>query len=353
LPLLKRKPDLDDQYSTNPLPNADNSNKHADQGFDELDALLADLELNGIGIEGPEEVIGSMRAEDLDSAERDIPVNAETILDQPPAAPPNPERSKNVSDGAEGRSKSVSNPRSKNVSARQRRSTANDAKIIAKIRSFVPSDDSSAGISSVSSPSPSLSTPSTPIKGDTPPTPASDNLIPVWSLTSETVTAVCATVALLIAEKPAVAFTFNLTPKAISDAKRDPAGFLDPLKRSFDLELKRAGITLPYWFAIDIDDDGRLHIHGAFLPSAISLSVLRKIRKAMKAAWGEWDGPGKHKQVFYRALYSDDWATYCIRHQRAVAKVIGPRTFTITQPLIRDARWTYGEIRRIMLEDEK
>jgi hypothetical protein len=108
------------------------------------------------------------------------------------------------------------------------------------------------------------------------------------------------------------------------------------------------GVTLPYWFCIDIEAAGRLHFHGAFLPPAINLSVLRRIRKAMKVAWGEWEGPGKHKQLRFRSLYSDDWATCCFRNQRPISKIIGPRTFTISQALRRDAEWAYSEIRRIM-----
>jgi hypothetical protein len=76
--------------------------------------------------------------------------------------------------------------------------------------------------------------------------------------------------------------------------------------------------------------------------------MVRKIRKAMKAAWGEWQRPGAHKQLRFKTLYSDGWATYCMRNQRDVAKIIGPRTFTINQALRRDAEWVYAEIRRIM-----
>jgi hypothetical protein len=253
-------------------------------------------------------------------------------------------------------SKNVLAVRSKNVSARERVSPANDAKHIAKIRSFRVGDDPHASTSSVSTPTPSISYPSgsmlTPLdskKACAPPTPANDNLIPVWSLTGVNMTAVAATAALLIEEKPAVAFTFNLTPDAIAKAMASSTGFLDSLKRSFDVELKRAllGVVLPYWFAVDIEK-GRLHIHGAFLSPAVNLPMVRRIRKAMKAAWGEWEGPGKHKQLRFQTLYSDDWATYCMRNQRAVAKIIGPRTFTINQALRRDAEWAYAEIRRIM-----
>ncbi len=157
-------------------------------------------------------------------------------------------------------SKNVLPERSKNVSARERRSPANDATIIAKMRTFRVGDDSAACTSLVSNPlpciTPSLTTPiSTPSDSTkaSAPTPANDNLIPVWSLTGDAVTALSATVALQLSETAAVAFTFNLTPDAIAKAKDSPTDFLDPLKRSFDVELKRVlkGIALPYWFAID------------------------------------------------------------------------------------------------------
>lgn len=155
--------------------------------------------------------------------------------------------------------------------------------------------------------------------------------------------AVAATAALQISEKPAVAFSFNLTPEAIVKAMACPTGFLDSLKRSLDRVLST---PLPYWFAIDINPDKRLHIQGAF---AADDAELPAIRKAMKEAWAEWDGPGKHKQLWFSPKPCDDgWATYSMRNHRQVAKIIGPRTFTINQPLRRDAEWTYGAIRRIM-----
>jgi hypothetical protein len=73
----------------------------------------------------------------------------------------------------------------------------------------------------------------------------------------------------------------------------------------------------------------------------------------MKVARGEWQDPDKRKQLRFRKLYSDGWATYNMRNQCAVAKIIGPRTFTINQALRWDAEWAYGEIRRIMRESEK
>jgi hypothetical protein len=124
------------------------------------------------------------------------------------------------------------------------------------------------------------------------------------------------------------------------------------LKRHFDQELKRRlpGVSLPYWFAIDVTHDGRrLHIHGVFAADAVWHPA---VRETMKAAWGEWEGPGKHKQLLFKTPCDDGWATYSVRNQRKVAKIIGPRTFTISHALRRDAEWAYTEIRRIMREDE-
>lgn len=73
------------------------------------------------------------------------------------------------------------------------------------------------------------------------------------------------------------------------------------------------------------------------------------IRKVMKAAWGEWVGSGKHLQLhFHPRLADDGWGEYAMRNHRKLEKLIGTRTFTTSQPLRRDAKWAYNEIRGIM-----
>lgn len=339
--------------SCGPISQSDPNSQRASR--DDLDELLANLDIDALaGTESYEEVIEAMTADDIDGIEqmsKNVPAPpkevSKTILHQAASPPSSAGRLENVSDSTLDRSKNVSSPRSKNVSARQRRSPANDAKIIAKIRSFVPSDDPSAYGSSVGYPSPSLSYPSI---ADEPPTPANDNLIPVWELASDTVKVFSASVALQLLETPPVAFTFNLTPKAAAKALCQSNGFLDSLKRSFAQKLNRAGLAIPYWFAIDVDEKGRLHVHGAF---AADPAWHEALREAMKEAWGEWDSPGRHKQLLFKSPCDDGWAMYAMRNQRAVAKIIGPRTFTINHPLRREAESAYTEIRRIMREDEK
>ncbi|WP_041809992.1 hypothetical protein [Rhodopseudomonas palustris] len=152
-------------------------------------------------------------------------------------------------------------------------------------------------------------------------------------------------------ERRAVGFVFNLTLEAVERASKHPAGFLDRLKRDLDREVKRAGFDLPYWFCIDVDRDKRLHIHGAFLSHDMELPRLREL---FRKAWGEWKGPGKDKQLWLSPLAVDDgWGSYSMRNQKRVAKIIGERTFTISQPLRREAQSAYNEIRRIMRSEQR
>ncbi len=231
--------------------------------------------------------------------------------------------------------------RSKKVPQRVRQSVFKDKKILAKIAAFRVPPELLAGETSVAHPT--LSN----LSIDSSVTPSNDN-IPVWALTGDLVKAVAATAALQIADKPAYAFTFNLTAKAREKALTHPRGFLESLKRSFDKQLSRAGIRLPYWFCIDRDWDGRLHIHGAFA----GVTENEILKEAMSKAWGEWPGRGKQFQIDIRPLRDDGWATYATRNLRRVSGKIGP-AFTVTRPLQQDAQWTYEEIREIMSSSSK
>lgn len=194
----------------------------------------------------------------------------------------------------------------------------------------------SPGETSVAHPTPSI------LPIDSSVTPSNDN-IPVWALTGDVVKAVAATAALQIAEKPAYAFTFNLPQKAREKALSHPRGFLDSLKRSFDKQLARAGIRLPYWFSIDRDWDGRLHIHGAFA----GVTENEILKGVMRRAWGASPERGRQFQIKIVPLRDDGWATYATRNLRRVSSKIGP-AFTVTRPLQQDAQWIYGKVREIM-----
>lgn len=226
--------------------------------------------------------------------------------------------------------------RSKKVPKRVRQSAFKDKKILEKIAAFRAPAHMLADETSVAHPTPSNLSINSSVT-------ASNDNIPLWALTGDVVKAVAATAALQIADKPAYAFTFNLTQKARDRALIHPKGFLESLKRSFDKQLARAGIRLPYWFCIDRDWDGRLHIHGAF--SGVTESEI--LKEAMWKAWGEWPGRGKQFQIDIRPLRDDGWATYATRNLRRVSNKIGP-ALTMTRPLTQDAQRIYVEIRGIM-----
>ncbi|GAB9248262.1 hypothetical protein [Bradyrhizobium diazoefficiens] len=235
--------------------------------------------------------------------------------------------------------------RSKKVPQRVRQSALKDRKILEKIAAFRVPAHMLDGETSVAHPTPSIP-PSPTVTTDTPK--ASNDNIPVWALTGDVVKAVAATAALQIADRPAYAFTFNLTQKAREKAMSHPRGFLESLKRSFDKQLARAGVRPPYWFCIDRDWDGRLHIHGAF--GAVTENEV--IKETMRRAWGVSPEKGRQYQIKIKPLRDDGWATYATRNLRRVSNKIGP-AFTMTRPLQQDALWTYVEVRRIMLRSSE
>jgi hypothetical protein len=313
----------------------------------DIDNELADIDTSGAqeNTESADEIIDALCGNDpdlsslrSDSAPEELSKNVETSGPKM-LEPTGPKKL-----DASGLKKNSSRAR-----VRIRRSPAIDRKTIAIMRSFVPpwSVSPTGSIVSLSGPVGSLSSVSSALCSTTSPS----TPIPVWEKTDDTVKVLAATLALLIGERPAFTLNFNLTPETITTALSHPDGFLDYLKRSFDEQLKKTGLSLPYWFAVDVDDDERLHLHGAFgLPESklSALGTLRLIRKQMKAAWGEWEGPGKGKQLRCDKLYSDGWATYCMERQAAVRKIIGDRIMTIN--FRKEAKWAYEECRRLMRE---
>jgi hypothetical protein len=82
---------------------------------------------------------------------------------------------------------------------------------------------------------------------------------------------------------------------------------------------------VPFWFAIEEGDKGRLHIHGEIslgpLDSAWrSMRALRRlyapIRAAIRRAGGEWepDRDGRGRQLrFAKVTPNARWAGYCLK----------------------------------------
>ena len=141
------------------------------------------------------------------------------------------------------------------------------------------------------------------------------------------------------------AFTLNCSPDEIAAALRHPKGFTDYFKRGIDRALKRAlGYVPLYGFGVDVARDDRLHTHGAIAANDNQLEV---IKGALCQAGGKWAST-RHsdKQCEFRPLHpADGWATYCLRHQARVRRIITGRTISITTPLRRRAKELWSVLR--------
>lgn len=305
-----------------------------------LDDLLADMDAIGeIEIEDEELVIRTLEREEYRSKK------------VPDGSPD--DWSKKVSDDAPEWSKKVlsapADSWSKKVSGRVRRSDANDRKAHKMIQKIKVPSESSEALPLVHPPHPHFSPlPATHSPKSSPSLSDTFTPLPSWEFTDDRMKAVAATIALQVLER-AVSFTFNLTPERIAEGMKKPDHFLEGLKRDLDRVFKRRFGSVPlYWFSLDINRKGRLHLHGAI---EADRSGLPSLGEAMKSAWGEWKGRGVDHQLDWNAqLCNDDWATYALRNRSAVRKIVGDRTMTITTPLRREAKETYEEIRRLDAE---
>jgi len=125
-------------------------------------------------------------------------------------------------------------------------------------------------------------------------------------------------------------FTLMLTRpvKALARAQGKPC--LSWLHRKVVRQLKRlrgrySGGAMSFWFAIEESREGRLHIHGEISIGHVygekrTVRALRRvfapIRKALKAAGGQWepdrDGDGTQLR-FARGTPDFRWAGYCLK----------------------------------------
>ena len=345
MPLLSRKSDLEDQYSTSDEPlDKKNETKTVDEQLQEEfnnsveeftdDDLLADLELRSED-EQPESYAEIMRA--LNACD-DAPLTPITS-DVAPAV----EWSKKVTEPESEWSKKVTavapETLSKKVTRRFRSSDSIDIEAIRKIQQFRVCPEAPIETPLVGDFHPPISDP---LK------PANDNALPVWELTKDRAKLAASTWALQVSGKLAVSWTLNLTPERINEALRHPSGFTECmggyLKRAFEREL---GYSLPYWISADVSATGRLHLHGAI---AADEQELEAFERALRHAGGHGPKPVKddHMVDLNPQRCDEGWAIYSIRNASKVRRLIKGRTTFITGPLRSEGKWTYDEVRRII-----
>jgi hypothetical protein len=227
--------------------------------------------------------------------------------------------------------------RSKKVTKRRRSSMARDRKAIALTRVSAPSLAEASDSSLVAtSPRP---TPH-PITADEDKTgePKPAARFHAWEHTTD-IGKVHLSNRALAQEGRAYAFTLNLSPDQINAANDNAKGFTDYFKRRISRNLKRmAGVVAPtFWFAVDVGREDRLHPQGGIEADPNDIEA---IKEALEAAGGVWAHKrGQGYQCYLEPMYTPDiWATYCLRNQAKVRRLIVGKAITITTVLRRRGR---------------
>lgn len=334
MPLLKRKPDPDDEYSIKdeaPLPDL--------EGTD--DSFLTDLDLIPCE-ESDEEVLAGIRDYDDEAFAGSDNVTSVAA------------RSNEVTD-------TPTKSRSNKVTRRFRRFDKNDHQTLGKIPTTTPSAPPGfdpALVVDCFYPFPPLTDPwFNPLPSHL--HHSNDNVeLPVWEHSGDRVKLVFANRGLVSSGyspegcwSDAAAFSLNLSPERIDEAQRHPKGFIDSLKRDLDRTFNRMIGEVPsYWFGAGATRDRRLHLHGAIHTKKSDAGI---VRAALIAISGNWPAVrGADYQLDLQPMTdADGWVRYVLKQGPAARRlIVTGKSLTIPKELRREGRRLYDALRSIALD---
>lgn len=233
---------------------------------------------------------------------------------------------------------------SKKVSARFRKSDANDLRTLVIIRKSEKAREvrSRHSVSDLQTP---ISAPEIALKASRKGVPTSSKeTIPVWEKTSDRLKITFINRAL---SHGGYAFSLNVTDAVIEKAHQYRLGFAAYFKREIDAAWKKVLPTHPtWWFHVDISDRGRLHLHGTFLASPQEIEAIKIV---MCSVGGAWRPQRRGEEQFHFRLLDervDVWSRYCMRNSARVRRKVKGAVYCRTHDLTGIAKGIYGQIKR-------
>lgn len=312
---LQRKPDPETHYSRKAEAFPPDSEKTLDDGF------LVEFT--------PEEIRELERTAYARSLEPCSPAEIEELL----AGLDCPTWSKIVTDVSP-------EPLSKKVTRRRRRSNDRDAQAIKTIQESELSPDPSQYPSLVGTLQHTISTPSTPQKS---PTPCNENVrAPAWVFTTDRAKLFAANRALA---DSAHAFTLNLGPDQLQRAVASPKGFSAYMRLAIMRALSRdLGYVPLFWFVVDVNSQGRLHLHGGI---ACDENGLAAVARALRHAGGNWAALKHHDRQLELVPQTDldGWVSYALGNLPKVRRLISGNGVVISNRLRGMAQSLYDTMR--------
>lgn len=153
-----------------------------------------------------------------------------------------------------------------------------------------------------------------------------------------------------VSEAGGVPFVLNFNPDVIARAEASAKGAFTVLRdRVRDALRAEFGQAMDFWCALDIDDDGRLHLQGGIIGSSQNRD---RLHNALKRAGGRWGhNRGSQRQVWLgeHGQASGKWGTYCVRNNETVRQQVGQRGVYASPAIKRRAESLYGQDRKTLL----
>ncbi len=153
-----------------------------------------------------------------------------------------------------------------------------------------------------------------------------------------------------VSEAGGVPFVVNFNPDVIARAEGSAKGAFTVLRdRVRDALKAEFGQAMDFWCALDIDDDGRLHIQGGIIASSQDRD---RLLKALKRAGGRWThNRGSQRQVWLgeHGQAAGKWGNYCVRNNDAVRQQVGQRGVYASGSIKRRAEALYGQDRQAVI----
>lgn len=139
---------------------------------------------------------------------------------------------------------------------------------------------------------------------------------------------------------PTYTFNVNLSQEVIDEALGRTESFMEFVQARLARHLKhRLGKPVSYWFAIEMTNTERLHLHGAFRHDEHDLDLVREALRGMSRVGTK--APEPRAVVIKPVSYAPGWASYSTKNVDRIKRKLRCKVVTATAEVRQQAERAY------------